>query len=929
MIFLRANTELKHTFERLIQTVNAPVKWNHIFVVLNNFLILPGEVRSLIFNFDNRKVNTNVIEIPIVEEAIQPIEENVPLTNVLDMILYAFGKWGTLSGIRVDKDYAQLNQLFIGILRELKIEPGYRNDNFRFYQKGIQITYEDVIQAAIESGKKEDIEEEAEEEEKLGLWHNMRWTISRASFVKEEITSEEQKSERIGNNFYMIGYQCPECEENLHMVVYPVDKEFPIETEEGKVYLARAYTCNQCNRFYTPRPGKLLSEGDIYILDFEDDRSAYEDYQELLGRQGEKTSNYKFNEYEWERKKGKKAEEDTSQTDELEEDTEKFPEEELEKLAEDGLHELNQEALEHLEDKLESGFYAPEKVKEYRQLKEKVSRKKKVLQKKQVDEKWTEETVGASGNETEDTGKNGTESCDEENRISARNSRDVEESAEVFGRNNRGVKECGEIAGGNEKGTEKTASMQEEENAARDTERMEREADKVREKYNARRKVMDRMSNRQLQELRDNVRKEKLLTDTEKKEYIDAVEECIGKNQEKELQKRAEAARKGNYVQLCRNIEEIERSDCPKEKKESVLASLYELRKQKAQAEADELMANMPAVMDRKRYQLFREKLRQYKEADITPYEEKLEARREQAERQEIENLVKRAGKSDRGALFRVWQCLQTPDFSKENTKKPLEELYQRIQKLDEEAIDKICPDIMGMTFDEGQEAYEKIASGMFLPEIKSNTLEMIDKRLTKIKSDESELLAKKLQDELKGAVRDASSIHYNQARKAMMGEWQGEEAALVNGAVNTYAADHGRYEYPIVVCDSSRKGTGREGFLLTPEHLFYNTAFSSECIPISQIKKVSVSTGLLNKGIYIIQKNEEKTKIPTGISSKEWGGFVHVLGEFIKYLQEKPESRKVSYLAKEEHEVKCCYRCGYVYKGGDVCPKCGNRANK
>ena len=455
------------------------------------------------------------------------------------------------------------------------------------------------------------------------------------------------------------------------------------------------------------------------------------------------------------------------------------------------------------------------------------------------------------------------------------------------------------------------------------------EAAKIREKYDARMKVIERMSPRQLRELRESIKKETLLEEPEKREYIETVEKCIIQNQEKELQKRAENAQKGNYAQLCRSIEEIEKSDCPKEMKESVLAPLYALRQQKAQAEAEELIANMPAVMDRKRYKLFRQKLEQYKEADIAPFTEKLEKRRELAEQQEIESLVRRAGKNDRGALYRVWQRLQEPDFSREKTKKPLEELHQRIQKLDEAAIDRICPDIMGMTFEEGQEAYEKIQSGMFLPEIKSNALELIDKRLTKMKSDESELLAKKFQDELKGKVKDTSCIHYNEARKAMMGEWKGTEAELVNCAVNTYASEHSRYEYPIFVCDATRKGTGREGFLLTPEHLFYNSAFSSERISILQIKGVSFSTGLLNKGIYVNQKNGEKTKIPVGLSTKDWESFAHVLDEFLRYLQERPESRKVSYLAKEEHEVKCCYRCGYVYKGGDVCPKCGNRANK
>ena len=84
MILLKANAELKQTFERLIQTMGVPVEWNEIFVVLNNFLILPGEVRSLIFNFDNRKVNTNVIEIPIAEKAVQPVGKNVIANNVLD-----------------------------------------------------------------------------------------------------------------------------------------------------------------------------------------------------------------------------------------------------------------------------------------------------------------------------------------------------------------------------------------------------------------------------------------------------------------------------------------------------------------------------------------------------------------------------------------------------------------------------------------------------------------------------------------------------------------------------------------------------------------------------------------------------------------------------------------------------------------------------
>ena len=175
MILLKANSELKNVFERMLKAMKVNVTWTGKFVVLNNFLILSGTVRSLIFNFDNRKVITNIIELPEREEDTQAIEDNEFLTNVLNMTLYAFGKWGVIKGIRVDQDYSQLNDLFHAILKDMKINPGFRDDNFRFYKDNLQITYEEVVQAAMEEGKrrvqqaKEEQEEEAEN--KLGLWH--------------------------------------------------------------------------------------------------------------------------------------------------------------------------------------------------------------------------------------------------------------------------------------------------------------------------------------------------------------------------------------------------------------------------------------------------------------------------------------------------------------------------------------------------------------------------------------------------------------------------------------------------------------------------------------------------------------------------------------------------------------------------------------
>lgn len=49
VIVLKADSELKMTFERLIKTMHANVNWTGLFVALDNYLILQGEVRSLFF----------------------------------------------------------------------------------------------------------------------------------------------------------------------------------------------------------------------------------------------------------------------------------------------------------------------------------------------------------------------------------------------------------------------------------------------------------------------------------------------------------------------------------------------------------------------------------------------------------------------------------------------------------------------------------------------------------------------------------------------------------------------------------------------------------------------------------------------------------------------------------------------------------------
>ena len=93
MIVLQATPELRVTFTKLIQTMEVQVNWNGLFVAIDNTLILQGDVRSLFFHFDSRKVVTNIIDLEIPIQKITPVEGNPYVKNVINMLLYAFGKW--------------------------------------------------------------------------------------------------------------------------------------------------------------------------------------------------------------------------------------------------------------------------------------------------------------------------------------------------------------------------------------------------------------------------------------------------------------------------------------------------------------------------------------------------------------------------------------------------------------------------------------------------------------------------------------------------------------------------------------------------------------------------------------------------------------------------------------------------------------------
>lgn len=940
MLLLKANSELKKVFTRLIGTIKAPVTWTDIFAIANNNLILVGEVRSLIFNFDNKKVYTNILEIPVEDKKIDRIPNETLINNMMNMTLYAFGKWNSIGGLKVEKDYAELNMLFQSIFRPLAVEPSFRTENLRFFKNGLQITYEEVLQGAMEllkrEGKVESEEEKeavpegeedgtdtgdtkeqtSEEEYELGLWHNICWKIATANFEKSPQSEEDAIKARIGHDFYITDYQCPDCGEKLYIANYPMDKELLIETEEARVFMARTYACNSCNEFFTPRPGRLLQEGDVYCLQFGEDRNAFEDYLGLLGEKAEKTVNSKFNEYEFERNK------------------EKVPKKQEEAVPEEAVQgeAVPEEAVpeEARREETAGKENVPQENATGARVMPKGTAEDSVPKTKKHDARISEETLSTT-----------TEKVAPKSVTAAAETRKPESVSKPHAAKEEAAGNALEVMKTKlaAKTTDELKSilknMTEQEQASMEPVVKKVLEEKLTAKYEARMGALDKLSPRQLVDLKRQLREETVLPEEERAHYAEQIESRLYHAEETVMEQKIELGKNKTYEEIGRIIEEVEKRDCPEPLRQETIKRLKKIREDRAEREVEHLILHMPLHLDRKQLSVYLDKLDRYKEVDITPYRKRIEERKDMAEKEEIAAFVKRGGKKDRTALWTLYNQLQEQDYKKENKEPFLEKIYDKIKKMDEEEIERICPSITSLSFKEGQAAYEKISQGMFLPELKTNTLDMIERRLTKLKTDESVQLMRKLLHDMEEKMTDLSGFYFYDAREEQKRNVQQNEEpeddkklTAMRHAVNGYAAGRDAYEYPILVADTTKSASGKEGFVLTPDHIFYRSLLNTGVVGMMDIEKVEENRGIFGKGIYLQRFTGKKVKLPHPVKKEEASLFAEILDDFVCYLQEKPESRNVEYLAKEKHDVKCCYRCGFTYRGGNICPKCGSKMN-
>lgn len=940
MIVLQATPELRVTFKKLIQTMEAQVNWNGLFVVIDNTLILQGDVRSLFFHFDSRKVITNIIDLEIPLQKITLIEGNPYVKNVINMLLYAFGKWGNIKGLKVEKDYKQLSQLFTNILNELEIESEYTAEHFWFFENGVRIVYEDVMQTALEH--KEHSAEDLEEE-KTGLWHKLIWKHVYEDFGVEETTVKERNRNRLGNNFYLTSFVCPVCEKKIHSVVYPVGKEFVIDTDEGQVRLARAYTCSNCCSFYTPRPDRLLIDGDCYVMDFTGDRKAYEDYQELLGRKGERVCNHNFNEYVNKRT--------SAVASAVRKPKEKFELPELNRVL-DEVEDLSDREFERLMAAIEEGYY-PEKE---------VEAIEKVIWKERKERKTGKKREKKSKKKEEDSLSND-ELAMKHKKMDEKVSK-YKARLDLFPRlsdrqRNELIKQISDDAFLDKSQRDELLDTAKE---LRYKDTYERFKEKVTGAKNKNPLVMFKLYGEiDDADMKESERQELLqMSGISKKDYDNylkeqeeeyrsktvvktpAEEEASVRREDNIPEERGSVRRKKAAINLSVSgrAKPIRKSDWKnagrKNEKKKLLQAGSHLRifaKRMQEIEDDKDREEVP--FERKRRRINRDEesvVRNNEDMNFSgeAVEKKRRKKRPITDLAEVQTMLLRTRPDDRQTLQEILDSLFEGQFNKEEAAPYIEEVKEKIRKLDEEYIDNILAGYMEMTSEEGEEAYEKIMEADLLPELKTDALNQLERRLSKIKAEECELLVLKLQKEMREAgIEEPERHHYYPAKKVLEKEAIPEEVEVIEGAKAHYGAGLGLFEYPIWVVDTTRNESGERGMFLTPEQLYYSTMMTSYRMSIFSIDRVEAATGLFNKGLYVYQKGGTKTKIPYAVEGEDLPKLAQVLNNFIKYLQEKPFSRETSYLAKEKHDMICCFRCGHLYKFLEACPKCGFKANE
>lgn len=449
------------------------------------------------------------------------------------------------------------------------------------------------------------------------------------------------------------------------------------------------------------------------------------------------------------------------------------------------------------------------------------------------------------------------------------------------------------------------------------------------EKYHARIGVLDRLSSLQKKALVRDIRSDSLLSESEKETLLFPIQDFEYQKKMQEIDKELSDKSNKTYAHIQTMIKRAEQDELFEKTKQAVLERLYELHTQLGMQEVKMIMENAPQHVERDEFKQLMEQLAPYEDIDLGEYALRLKEMRETLEIKEISNLLMQSPKKDRRDYMELLRSIEEHDFAEENAAPYIERIMEWVSELDEAALKKMAANAGSMDYDTAASAYIAISRGSFLPKLKAGALSAVSKRLDEISLSDCRLLVRALEKVMSGAVKENPRHHFYPAEKILAKTAKPEDVRLIENAAAAYAEKRGRFEYPLLMVDTSKECSGRDGMLLTPQHLFYSTRMNGYQISIQSVKSIYVSQGLLkNKALIAEEANGVRHKLPYAVDAEEMKVWAKVLDKFVKYLQGRPGFHKLSSESLEDAGAVSCRRCGCVYHDSPVCPECGYKKN-
>ena len=887
MIVLKSTAELHLVFNKLIKTLSVPVEWNGNFVISGNFLILPGKERSVIFNYDTRRVTTNLSDDKLSRKVPEPIKEGSGLINIFNLVLYAFGKWGALKGITVEKDYKKINTLFGAVFGAYGVSADYTEQHCFWYKDGTRITYEDVIQLAIESEHRQP-ESEEDIEEETGLWHSTTWKLDNQSFIFEKLPMAQRRKGRIGHNFYKVGYACPHCGEKLYMASFSGREKPVIDTVEGRVQLARAFFCPSCVIFYTPLPEAGLEDEEVYYLDFDGDRTAGNDYMEMLGRLGTREVNGDFNKY-------------VDRVNDEGRTTTRQSLNGIDKGISDERRSLNG-IDKGIKDDRRSLNGIDKGIKDDR-------RSLNGIDKGIKDDRRSLNGID-KGISDDRRSLNGIDKGISDDRRSLNGiDKGIKDDRRSLNGIDKGISDDRRSLNGIDKGIKDDRS---------DLNGIDKGISDDRRSLNGVRKFDD--ENEQISD--------KISGNPDKEDVFDIVHEKAavmadidGTGELHTYRKDASHVRCKDAIKSSRRKLRIRRL--------AVLFKSFSIVKwfrRKGYGKASEENPDKEPYRNAERISAPGAVTASDGKAGYTMREE---AESAPAQRRKLDELLEKTGNATRKDIVDLLDKVKAGHFDKTVQMEYAGKLQEDIAALDRRRIDEACKGYLDYNGEELEKLYSMIEEEEFLPEIKAAALDSVAGRLWKIRNEEAELLVKRIKKSLcENGVSENHALYFYPAMEILEGRADTHVKDHLECAVDSYAPGLGKYEYPVIMEDTTGKQNGKRGMFITPDAIYYGNFYTYGHIMAENIERIGSYTGFMGRYVIVYLDDGSKIRLSSVIAKDELEAYAMTLNDFVIYLKQKPFSRKEKYLAKESHDVICCFRCGYVYKNMKECPKCGYKFN-